>query len=68
MGAYSYCIAPDCEMGLDAATPYDIMNGVQRCASGHANVPNREIIDVVVELWNRVEELEQRPTPNEEAL
>jgi hypothetical protein len=55
---WSYC--RHCDRGLRRATMREVLDGTQYCADGHANTPNVTKNDLLVELFERVEELERK--------
>jgi hypothetical protein len=57
MGAYSYC--SQCYNGLPKATPREVIEGGQYCASGHYNTANMTTDELLIELCERIEELER---------
>ncbi|MCP3017415.1 hypothetical protein [Cupriavidus basilensis] len=58
MGAWAYCSHPGCEQGLSKPTGREAIEGEQYCADGHRNHASMTRDEYVVELSERVEELE----------
>ncbi|MCW3657878.1 hypothetical protein K6L27_06855 [Burkholderia cenocepacia] len=58
--AWSYCRHSGCDQGLAKATAREVIEGVQRCASGHDNEPNITRDELLIDLAERVAELESK--------
>lgn len=58
MGSWAYCSHPGCEQGLRKPTGREVIDGEQYCREGHRNAPSVTRDDLILELAERVEELE----------
>lgn len=64
MGSHwSYCM--HCDLGLPRATMREVLDEAQYCGTGHANAPNVSKDDLLVELFERVEALEEKLSEND---
>ena len=59
---WAYCRHCDC--GLGKPTAREVVEGVQHCANGHANTVTMTKDEFLIELAERVEELEARLDAN----
>ena len=57
---WSYCRHQGCELGLAKATAREVIEGVQRCPAGHGNEPNITRDELLMDLAERIEELESK--------
>jgi hypothetical protein len=63
MGAWAYCRHSGCEQGLDKPTAREVIEGVQRCNSGHDNEPTMTKDELLIEMYERIEALEAKVQP-----
>lgn len=60
MGSWAYCRHPLCDRGLPKPTPREVIDGEQLCCDGHRNPATMTMGELVIELAERVEELETK--------
>lgn len=58
MGAFAYCRV--CDTPMDKPTAREVIEGEQHCLNGHWNEPKMTRDDLLIELAERVEELETK--------
>lgn len=62
MGAYAYCIHPGCGQGLGEPTAREVVEGIQYCPALHANNPSKTRDELLIELAERIADLESKVT------